>query len=332
MKHFTLVDLTLDHHWLNPYLSTTLINEVEVSLKNGKKSLLYLNQRGTYKLMICQDCHHIIGCPRCDVSLSIHQNDALLKCHQCMYQVEIPLTCEKCWWNHLKPIGTGTQHIESTLKSLFPNAKIYRMDSDSVKNISEKKQAIENLQNAQIIIGTKMITTGFDFSHIGVIGVILLEWELQIPKYDTQEKIFQNFKQLSGRGGRVWQSTHIIVQTYGSKNSSITSLVESNYREFFKKTLSERKIFWYPPFCELVTLQYRNKSKEISLKKINDLYQSLLAYSPENIDLILVDDATKKNNQYFTKIILKWKQVREFLGQFKKEIYQTKNLIVIFET
>ncbi|MDD5769754.1 MAG: primosomal protein N' [Candidatus Gracilibacteria bacterium] len=331
MKHIFTVDLSKDKSLKNQYLSNTLITNIEQSLKNNKKTILYLNKRGAYDLLVCKDCNYIKKCPKCDIILSVHKNPKVLMCHHCSYSENISLKCESCEGTNLKNIGVGTEQIEESVLKIFPGVKVFRLDSDNVSNISSKKDALENIKSSNIIIGTKMITTGFDFNDIATIGIILLEQELQIPKYDTEEKIYSNIKQLIGRGGRLGGETNIIIQTFVPNNEMIKNLIELNYKDFFKKTLEERKKFNYPPFVELATLRYKDKNKINSIKFITDLKTRLDVINNGDYEIIIFEKPIKRDNQYFSKIIIKGKNLREFLQNIKKEIFKNKDLVVIFE-
>lgn len=330
MKNLYVVDLNFDKSKF-PYFSNTLINSIKIALDNNKKTILYINKRGMYDLLICADCNHLKKCPKCDIALSVHKNPEILMCHYCSYTEKIDLNCEKCAGTNLKKIWIWTEQVEENILKIFPKVKIFRLDSDNVKNNTSKREALENINNSEIIIWTKMITTWFDFKNIWVIWLILIEQELQIPKYDIEEKIFQNTKQLIWRWWRSWEETDIIIQTFIPKNVIVKNIVDLNYKDFFKATLLERKLFNYPPFCELVTLRYKDKNKEKSIDYINSLKQKLDKLNPWDFEIIKVETTIKRDNQYFSKIIIKWHNVRDFLQNIKKEIFSQKNLVVIFE-
>ena len=174
MKHIFLTDLWKDASKINPYLSETLLSKIQQNIQNNKKTILYLNKRGDFNLLICQDCHHLSKCPACDVALWVHSHPDMLLCHHCWYKENFPLHCSVCQSTHLKKIWVGTQQIENTLWKIFHQQKIFRIDSDTTTNVSQKKETLSHLQSADIIIGTKMITTWFDFSNIWIIWVIIL--------------------------------------------------------------------------------------------------------------------------------------------------------------
>ncbi len=335
MKNTFLVNLNIDYSRESKYLSTTLLDKIEENLKNNKKIILYLNKRWDFSSMICSDCSHLYKCKNCDLKMYVHKNPFKLVCHFCGFKKEIPLSCEKCKWVNLLKIGFWTQQLEGIIKKIFNWKKIFRLDTDNVSSISAKKEAFENIQNADIIIWTKMITTGFDLENIWLIAIILLEAELSVPKYDIEEKTFINLKQLIGRGGRKGQITDTVIQTFIPENSFVKQVFSSNYKDFFKETLAERKIFNYPPFKEIYILQYKNYNKKNAYDFMEKLAKNLENISKKNffdIEIIFNKTSFKRSNQYFFNIILKWKKISDFLDKtIKKEIFKNKDLNVIKE-
>lgn len=330
MKNIYLVNLNIDKSKF-AYISNTLINFIKKALDNNKKTILYINKRWMYDLLICADCNHLKKCPKCDIALSIHKNPEMLICHHCSYTEKISLNCEKCFWSNLKKIWIWTEQVEESILKIFPKVKIFRLDSDNIKNSTLKKEALENINNSEIIIWTKMITTWFDFKNIWVIWIILIEQELQIPKYDTEEKIFQNIKQLIWRWWRSWEETDIIIQTFIPNNNIIKNIIDLNYKDFLKETLLERKLFNYPPFCELITIRYKDKNEKKSIDYINYLKEKLDSLNSWGFEIIKVENIIKRDNQYFSYIIIKWHNIRDFLQNIKKEILTNKNLVLIFD-
>lgn len=348
-----LVDLNQDKSRENKYLSNTLLSKIDECLEKWMKIILYLNKRWEYSSLVCSKCNFLYKCPNCDISLSLH-ND-LMMCHICNYTKKIPLNCVKCNSNELQKVGVWTQQIEKFLKekygslnienkdsirhkslnsqfSVLNSPFIFRLDTDVVKNKTEKNEALKTLHKSQIIIGTKMITTGFDFENVWLVWVILLEQELQIPKYNTEEKVFSNLKQLIWRWWRKWVETEFVVQTFIPESEIIKDLVFSNYKDFFIKTLHERKKFNYPPFKEYVLLEYRDKTPEKTLAFMKKLKEKLDSFNKKKeIEIILNPSYSKKHNQYYHKIILKWDNLREFLKIIKTEIFSHSNLTVIFD-
>lgn len=337
-----LVNLSQDQSKINNYISNTLINKIEENLNNNKKIILYINKRWEYSSLICKKCNYIYKCDNCDLSLNVHLYPEKLICHLCLDSKNIDIKCKKCNNHELIKVWIWTQQIENILKNYlqkkYNDLKIFRFDTDSIKNKKDKENALIELENADIIIWTKMITTGFDFEWVWLIWVILLEQELQIPKYNTEEKVYSNIKQLIWRWERKWEQTDIVIQTFVPENEIIQTIVNDNYKDFFIKTLKERKLFNYPPFCEMITLEYRDKNEEkaknfiLNLKNKLDIEKNNLKLENINIiDIIINPKYQKKYNQFYYKIIIKWNWLRNFIDCIKFEIFKNKGLVVIFE-
>lgn len=327
-----LVNLSIDKSRINPYLSNTLLTKIEEVLKKWEKVILYLNKRWQFSSIICNDCQYLFKCKNCDISMSVHKYPSKFVCHLCSASENLPLSCIKCKWVNLVNIWVWTQQIEDSLLKSFVNKKIFRFDTDTMKTKKSKSEAIQNLEKADIIIGTKMITTGFNFNKVWLIWVILLEQELQIPKYNTEESVYTNIRQLIWRGWRVWQETEFIIQSFIPDNENVKSIVYDNYKEFFIKVLQERKLFNYPPFWEIATLEYRHSSEKKAEEFTEKLHNKLIIENENNeVEIIFNKKSIKKINQYYYKIIIKWENIRNFIEKIKPEIIRNSGLVVIFD-
>ena len=331
MKNLYVVDLTQDKSKLNPYISNTLLNEIENNLKNKSKTLLYINKRGAFNMVICKDCNNIEKCENCDLSMNAHSQIKKLICHHCSYSKDYILNCSKCSSTNVEYVWVWTQQIQDTLEKHFSSARIFRMDTDTLKNKSQKIEALENINNSDIVIWTKMMTTWFNFKNISTIWVILLEQELHVPKYDTEENVYSNIKQLIWRGWRVWQETNIIIQTYIPNNNFINNIVNLNYKDFFISTLEERKMFNYPPFTQMAYLNYKNTSKEKSISFMKELYEKLKSLNNWENEIILVENKKKRELYFISTIIIKSQNPRTLLQVIKKDIFSNSDLVVVFE-
>lgn len=329
-----LVNLNQDKNIKNYYFSNTLLSHLEKCIILKKKSILYINKRWDYSALICESCQYIFKCKNCDVSLNIHHSPERMMCHICSETHKLSSKCTQCNNNALKKIWIWTQQVEKFLKSYFAekSVSIFRFDADVIKNKWDKQNALENLNNADIIIGTKMITTGFDFTNIWLVCVMLLEQELLIPWYNTQEKVYSNIKQLLWRWGRQWEVSETIIQTFIPQNDTIVSITEKNYKDFFTETLKERKIFLYPPFNEMASLEYRHKSEEKAQEFMLKIKTKLDDFNTQSeYEIIITPNSFKKYNQYYFKIIIKWNNLRNFLKNIKHDIMKNSWLSLIFE-
>lgn len=327
-----LVNLSQDKSIINSYISNTLIKWIENTLKDKKKVILYINKRWEFSSLICNNCNYLYKCDQCDTSMSVHKYPQELVCHICKNTKIIPTKCEKCWKESLQKVWIWIQQIEDSIKKVFPNNKIFRFDADNVKNKKQKNLALEILNDSEIIIWTKMITTWFDFLWVWLIWVILLEQELLIPNYNTEEKLYSNIKQLIWRWSRNWEKSEIIIQTFIPKNQIVQNITQLNYKEFFIKTLQERKLFNYPPYSQMLTLEYRNKDKQKAEFFMKNIKNKLDLENKDNkYEIIFIPNPTKKYNQYYYKIIIKWELIRNFISKIKPEIMKNSSLVVIFE-
>ncbi|PID87602.1 primosomal protein N' [Candidatus Gracilibacteria bacterium] len=326
-----IVNLGSNKSSLGKYISSTLLENIEKNIKNKKKVLLYLNKRGEFSSLVCKKCQKLYKCKNCDCSLTVHKSNKLV-CHICLFSKNIPDNCDKCKEKELEKVGIGTQQLENKLKSYFDeNKKIFRFDSDNIKTVSEKKNVLNNLENADIVIGTKMITTGFNIKNLGLIGIILIEQELQVPKYDTEEKIYQNISQLIGRGNRVGEKTEIIIQTFIPENDTIKSITSGNYKDFLLKTLNERKIFLYPPYTEIASIEYKNKNKNKSIEFIKEIEDILKKNNKNQIEIKKINKIMKKHNYFYSKIIVKGDKLRESLECIKNITLKSSSLNINFD-
>ena len=325
-----LVNLLQDQSSQNKYISNTLIKELNETLKKWKKAIIYINKKWEYSSLICENCKKIFQCKNCDSSLNIHWESMI--CHICWYSEKLKQKCDNCGSEKLLKVWVWTEQIEKALKNIFPKKYTFRFDTESVKNKTLKINSLETLSKAEIIIWTKMLTTGFDFDAIGLVTVILIEQELQIAKYNSEEKLYTNIKQLLWRWERKWEKTNFIIQSFIPENETIKMICEDNYKNFFIKSLKERKLFNYPPFCEYAILEYRNENKQKALDYSKNLKNKLDNLNTDKkIEIIFVENSFKKFNKFHYKIILKWQNLRYFLKNIKTEIFNNWNLSLIFE-
>lgn len=315
------------------YLSNLLIEKINKVLSKDKKVILYLNRRWEYSWVICQDCNNIYKCKNCDLTLKLHANNKLA-CHFCDHTEILWIKCKSCWNSNLRKVWTGTQQIETQINNLFwKQYNVFRFDRDSIKNKSEKKSAHENLKKADIIIWTKMITTWFDFDNIALIWVLLIENELLIPEYNTSERLYQNIKQLIWRAGRKGENAEVVIQTFIPENENIELISEGNFKNFFIKTLEERKLFKYPPYNEVAEINLRNKDKNKWLEQINKLYKKLLEINKNynnKFEINLIKQSYKRNMFHIHKITVKWDNIREILDNIKDDVFRNRDLSINF--
>ena len=253
------------------HFSPFLLKHIGAALKKGKQIILFQNRRGYAPLLECNLCSFTPSCNNCDVSLTYHKRTNSLRCHYCGYNTDKQLSCISCGHNEMIDKGFGTEQIEEELKVLFPDAKTQRMDHDTTRKKDSYSQIIDDFErgNTDILIGTQMVTKGLDFDNVEVVGVLNADSMLKFPDFRALERAYQLMSQVAGRAGRKGERGKVIIQTYDEKHEIIHQVKNHDYLQMCKKQLEERKIFKYPPYCRVISvnMQHKNENKLDKLSK-----------------------------------------------------------------
>lgn len=231
--------------------SRKLYLEIESNLKNKKQTMLFINRRGYSTFVSCRNCGYVMKCSHCDVSYKYHASNGKLMCHYCGETVDKPEVCPACGSKYIRYFGTGTQKVEEEVKKYFPNARVIRMDMDTVSG----KNGYVNILNkfakgeADILVGTQMIAKGHDFKNVTLVGILAADISLNTGEYDASERTFQLITQVAGRAGRSDLKGKVIVQTYEPDNAALIAAVKGDTDGFYRGEVEFRKSMGYPP-CE----------------------------------------------------------------------------------
>ncbi|MCB2170954.1 MAG: primosomal protein N', partial [Deltaproteobacteria bacterium] len=222
------------------------------------------NRRGFNRIHICRGCGKSITCPNCDVTLTYHLKDDRLACHYCGFQCKPASRCPSCGGTALKAYGFGTEKLENEIKILFPKAKTARIDGD----IARKKGAIDQVlkdfgrQKTDILVGTQMITKGYDFPHVTLVGIISADLSLGFPDFRAGERTFHLISQVAGRAGRGELKGKVIIQTHNPDHYVIQAALEHDFQAFYESEKTLRKQLRYPPFSHLACLRVKGNNRE----------------------------------------------------------------------
>lgn len=229
-------------------LSRELRLRMEEALSQGHQVMLFLNRRGYAGFVSCRSCGHVIKCPHCDVSLSLHKNGKMI-CHYCGYSEPQTKSCPECGSGFIRSFKAGTQQIEEEVKKEFPNARILRMDLDTTREKDGHSNILSAFANhdADILIGTQMIVKGHDFPEVTVMGVLAADLSLHVPDYRAAERTFQLLTQAAGRAGRAGMPGYVVIQTYDPEHYSIQSASKQDYEAFYQQEIRYRTMAGYPP-------------------------------------------------------------------------------------
>lgn len=309
-----VVDLA-DYHNIDhesSIFSLVLRKEIKERLAKNEQVILLINRRGYSSSLSCRKCGHIFKCPTCEVPLTYHKEDNMLKCHHCGYMELAPSSCPECGSTYLMKTGFGTERIEDEVHKLFPEARTLRLDSDSAKVRTRISRIVEDFRNkkADILIGTQMIAKGHDFKDVTLVGIVLADIGLSLPSYRSAERVFELITQAIGRSGRSDKKGIAIIQTYQPRHYAITLAARQDYELFYSHEMRERKIQQYPPYTFLATINVSSKNETITVET---------AYAiASNLKEKLLDKATilgpsspfipYMNNAYKRTILLKYKE------------------------
>ena len=266
----TLVDLKQKPQAGQPFwMSDCLFEKINSCLQKGKQTALFLNRRGQATTLFCKACGQSQNCPNCDISLTLHDKGFML-CHYCSYLEKKAQLCPSCKRAELMEAGLGTQGLQKALQKLFPEVKILRADRDSISSKEEMESFIRIVEKneAQIIIGTQMLSKGLNFPSIYLVGLVMADMDFHLPDFRAGERAFQTMLQMAGRAGRSGFG-EVVIQSFKPNHFSITFAKRHDYKSFFYREIKSREKWSYPPFSRLCLFRI-DSSKEEKGKSLSD--------------------------------------------------------------
>lgn len=267
LPQIVIADLKEEHKQrkLQSHFSTTLTEGLKATLDKGEQAILFQNRRGYSPMYRCPTCNWHSECIHCDVSLTYHKFYDLLKCHYCGYQTKLPTECPACGTKTLHLQGFGTEKIEDELKIYLPEAKIGRMDLDTVRSKNAHAKIINDFEEGRIevLVGTQMVTKGLDFEKVGIVGILSADQLVQFPDFRAGERAFQLMLQVSGRAGRKHQQGKVIIQAFNTAHPVIREVMDNDFLGFFQREMQERYEFRYPPYVRLIRITLKHKKPQL---------------------------------------------------------------------
>ena len=264
-------------------ISRTLHSEIDAALKKGQQVILFLNRRGYSTFISCRECGKVLECPHCGISLTYHKENNRATCHYCGHEIVPPKVCPDCGSKYIRYFGSGTEKVEETIREMFTEAAVERLDLDSVK----KKGSIDKILNrfkkgkTDILIGTQLVAKGLDFRNVGLVGIISADVTLNIPDYRSPERTFQLITQAAGRAGRGDEVGRVIIQSYTPDNYAVQKAAMQDYTAFYEEEIQLRQYMEYPPYSDLFQLVFASENETAAMRGAERWHSEMLKMLPE---------------------------------------------------
>ena len=260
--------------------SKVLIDKIGDRLKKKEGVIILQNRRGFSTQIFCNDCGEVEMCENCSVPMTFHINQNKINCHYCGLIKPVPGACTNCGSINIKYFGTGTERVEDELQFYFPNARIERIDSDSITKRSYLSNLLLNFSKGDIdiLVGTQMVSKGLDFSRVTLVGVISAETTLWLPDFRADERTFQLLTQVAGRAGRSKVEGEVIIQTFNEKHFVLRKVIENDYKGFYTKERNDREQMDYPPFTRIALIETKDTNMDKAKGAAYDFYKEIIKY------------------------------------------------------
>ncbi|OGI34357.1 MAG: primosomal protein N' [Candidatus Moranbacteria bacterium RIFOXYA2_FULL_43_15] len=322
LRSIEIVDMRKEH-WAKNYscISKKLKSEIAYALKYNQQVILFINRQGMSSFSVCESCKTVLKCPKCERAL-VYDNSGNYRCVHCAYKTSITPECEKCRGITFKNVGLGTQKVEKEIRDIFPAARVARIDSQTIKTKGQHAKIYANMEHGEIdiLIGTQMITKGWDLPRLALVGIIDTDNMLSFPDFRTKEKAYQMIVQAAGRTGRPGAKFPgtVVLQTYQPELKVFQWLSDRNFEAFFENEILERETFDYPPFGRIIKLVFQDYSSKRVSAETQRVYETL--EKVKNAKISEPQDSFIPNirGRHRKQIIIKFK--KELPSELRKEL------------
>lgn len=306
----------------NSPFSAALKAELGECLKGGNQAIIFLNQRGYSRTVICTECGHVQKCDSCDVSLTYHKEDESLLCHYCGAKYKMITACTACGSPFIRYGGFGTERVVAELKKLFPEARILRMDRDTTSTKEGHYKILGEFaeRRADILVGTQMIAKGHDFPFVTLVGILDADKSLHFSDYRSGERTFQLITQVAGRSGRANAAGKVVLQTFSPENAVLRRAINYDYKGFFEHEISVRKATGFPPFTKIVRLIISGEDEEQTVEVTKEAYGELNKIYVKNKDDFaffgcMKAPLKKLQNRYRYQVLMRVKDSKDIIAR-----------------
>jgi len=323
LPHVQIIDLRDELKAGNRSLFSRALSEaIKKAISGREQVMLFLNRRGGATFIQCRNCGLVLRCKRCEVALTYHLSENILACHQCNYRIPVPLTCPRCLSRRIKFLGVGTEKLEQEASHTFLKANLLRWDSDVTKGMYAHQEILDKFRahQADILIGTQMITKGLDLPGVTLVGVINADTALHLPDFRAGERTFQLLSQVAGRAGRGPLGGQVIIQTFSPEHYAIQAAAKHDYALFYNREIEFRRQLHNPPFSQLASLTYTHSNDKTCQRETEKMRRLIIGERDARgiADLSLIGPAPafihRLRGRFRWQLILRGSNLSDFLS------------------
>ena len=314
--------------------SGLLQEKITAALAQKEQVILFLNRRGYHTFVSCRACGEAIHCRHCAVALAYHQASDRLKCHYCGYEEKLPVCCPKCGSTAIRQFGIGTQKVTEAVQTLWPQAKVLRLDRDATRQRGSHETIYRAMYQgeADILVGTQMVVKGLDFPKVNLVGVLAADASLFLPELFAAERTFQLLTQVAGRAGRRDKTGEVIVQTYQPGHHLLREAARQDYASFYEQEIAWRRLLDNPPYSVLIRLLCTSPDQQKALYFAETLAGFIKLHLTEEERLLGPQEAplAKIKDRFRVQMIVKGQKLpvlRQHLQQALAEFYKCGKMI-----
>ena len=314
---------------MKEHFSAALLDEIKDTVARGEQVILFQNRRGYAPIQRCNFCAWTAECPNCDVTLTYHQAIGDIKCHYCGYRQRKFEDCPACGNHDMHMLGAGTERIEETLSTLLPEVRVARFDYDTTRTKGKQEQMLADfrLRQIDILVGTQMITKGFDFDNISLVGIISADGLFSFPDFRAAERSYQLLTQVSGRAGRRETPGKVLIQAFKIDHPVLRDVIENNYDRFFQRESLERKEFLFPPHFNLIAIWTRHQELQKTKKAAQKMSAMLSSKLGKRVQGPVDPPLLRVRNKYQQVIYIRIEKDHKVVNKVKQLITGVVNVI-----
>jgi primosomal protein N' (replication factor Y) len=310
-------------------LTPELMQAMKEALENKKQIILFQNRRGYAPFQICTVCGWVPQCRNCAVSLTYHKHSDKLHCHYCGLKTLPIHSCMNCGSNRLQSKSFGTERIEEEVKQVFPEARVARMDVDSMRGKKSMSVLLERLEKHEVdvLVGTQMVVKGLDFARVSLVGILSADSLLSYPDFRVNERAFQLMEQVSGRAGRSDGAGRVLIQAFNMQHPVLHWVKAHDVSAYYRFEIHFRENFAYPPFIRLIKIEFKHRDEAKAMEAAGKMAASLQLVHGITVQGPIPALVSKVRNLFIHEVWVKCPRDSNLLREVKNHILDQRQII-----